>query len=1477
MKNKIAAGLVCVLAANLLAAGPIPITGSFSVVQAAEEATSLESVYFPTTTAVSQHPALSVTFKSPVQPGDTLTTKSFTVKSTADDTTVFTIPGEKMRVASDGLRVDLPLEEAKWEEVDPDKHFLENNAGYYVEASSGILKTKPTTSQEASLPWAGISLGDKTTWAFRIAAAPDNVAPKLVAQTPKTGAIAVPVTSKLVLDFDETVNFDDTKIADLKIAKLQSNGTPGTAVSLKPEQVKGTGTSRITIEGLTLDNAADYQVTYPAGVFKDIAGNSAAAAANGSWKFRTISTDENPPVVNAFSPRPGLVGADLNAPLALTFSQPVKPAADSEKKTIKIYRLDNNQLVQTVSASSLTPSAANPRSVQVPHDALVRGTSYYVTVDQGAFVDLDGRPYAGTASTSEWTFTTTGDALTLTALSPANGAVGVARTNNLQLSFSRPVHLSAVAGTSMTVTRSGGTVHETLPLNGQQVSGFGTSTLKIAMTKPLEAGYVYTVALTNGSLEDAEGNAFPSSSKPLTWSFTTVTDGQSIAMTSLTPNDRSVDVQLDTPIRVAFNRNIAVGNGTVSLNKATGTGSKVAAQVSVNPSNARELLIVPSSALEPGTSYYVDLPAGSVTDAVSTGIQFAGLKGQEQWSFRTIAADTTVPIVQSAVMNSSNQIRLAYNKQLDSVSYPLLSSYSVTVNGEKRGLNDIFVRGESVYLTLDTGAAVGQDVKVSYMPDVRPLRDLKGNKAAALTGYAVKNNIETALPKPVEGTAYSRSINLTFASNLGPVDNRAYQQFSATADGGYIGIEGITYSAKSITLYTSSAIPDGSIVSVSYTPGPYPIQDASGQNLSGFRSFNVRNLLDRRPPEFVSAELSGKELILNYNEALATDQLPTNSQFSVLANGLPVYVTGVAVDGQKVRLTLASSLIAANGVNVSYVPGVLKLTDLNLNAAGYLNLQPVGAATGTSGIRSATVNGTALQITFTGALMGTTNPQAAQFSVFADEAYAGVDNMSVTGSTVSLNLTNPIKTGQKVQVSYTPGTEPLKNAEGTAVPAFTRLAVDNLTGTAAGGSAAGTGSIPIMSGTEFGNSMSILGSGASTSSGASTKYNQDTHTYTLQPAALKSALEASMNNGTRSVVFETPATDNSALVNIPLPILSEVAKKSDNLSVAVRYKNVLFELPLKDLQALMNASPTSAYVQVAIEPVPAAASLALRSTLLDSKAETLADSVDIRMTPLTAGMAANSNAPAVKGNYYFKLPVSSAAGQTSVVYEDSDSSRPFFVPSYLDSSAAGTVISGTTVGNRVLTPVSTTFAYSDMNSHWAKDTVNELASKFILETKNGNNFSPGTTITRGTFAEYIARGMGLPFDAVAANQFRDANYSRYLGGAIGAAVNAGIINGNTDGTFRANDPITREQMAAMMVRALNYAGIDPTLNSGTADVLSKFKDSRNITFTTEAAKAVRAGVIKGGSDGKFNPKGNATQAEAATMLQRVLQEAGYLN
>lgn len=96
----------------------------------------------------------------------------------------------------------------------------------------------------------------------------------------------------------------------------------------------------------------------------------------------------------------------------------------------------------------------------------------------------------------------------------------------------------------------------------------------------------------------------------------------------------------------------------------------------------------------------------------------------------------------------------------------------------------------------------------------------------------------------------------------------------------------------------------------------------------------------------------------------------------------------------------------------------------------------------------------------------------------------------------------------------------------------------------------------------------------------------------------------------------------------------------------------------------------------------------------------------------------------------------------------------------------------------------------------------------------------------------------------------------------------GIVNGNPDGTFCPNKQITRKQLATMLYRYATGVGME---TSG-ASSLSKFADGNQVSgyAKEEISWAVEKGVINGKSHDKLDPKGNATRAEVATMLMRLV-------
>ena len=102
---------------------------------------------------------------------------------------------------------------------------------------------------------------------------------------------------------------------------------------------------------------------------------------------------------------------------------------------------------------------------------------------------------------------------------------------------------------------------------------------------------------------------------------------------------------------------------------------------------------------------------------------------------------------------------------------------------------------------------------------------------------------------------------------------------------------------------------------------------------------------------------------------------------------------------------------------------------------------------------------------------------------------------------------------------------------------------------------------------------------------------------------------------------------------------------------------------------------------------------------------------------------------------------------------------------------------------------------------------------------------------------------------------------------VAAAVNAGIVTGVSDTEFAPNANITRQDMALMLTRAADAAGIE--LRSGAE---TTFTDEASIAgYALDAVKTMsRAGIVNGFDDGSFMPMNNATRAQAAVVIYRTM-------
>jgi len=188
----------------------------------------------------------------------------------------------------------------------------------------------------------------------------------------------------------------------------------------------------------------------------------------------------------------------------------------------------------------------------------------------------------------------------------------------------------------------------------------------------------------------------------------------------------------------------------------------------------------------------------------------------------------------------------------------------------------------------------------------------------------------------------------------------------------------------------------------------------------------------------------------------------------------------------------------------------------------------------------------------------------------------------------------------------------------------------------------------------------------------------------------------------------------------------------------------------------------------------------------------------------------------------------------------------------------------------VVTEEETPVTFTDINKTWAKPYIESLASKQIIKGKTPTTFAPNDKITRGQFAILLSRSLELPkqdFQGTFSDVTKKMDWISFE-----AAGRAGIIK-VTDGKFRPNQPITRQQMATMIIRAIEYK--DASVLEGVKnDVI--FADAKDITAYAKTSVDLAAGLgIVNGKEVKgkdvFEPKANATRAHASKMVYYMLE------
>lgn len=176
--------------------------------------------------------------------------------------------------------------------------------------------------------------------------------------------------------------------------------------------------------------------------------------------------------------------------------------------------------------------------------------------------------------------------------------------------------------------------------------------------------------------------------------------------------------------------------------------------------------------------------------------------------------------------------------------------------------------------------------------------------------------------------------------------------------------------------------------------------------------------------------------------------------------------------------------------------------------------------------------------------------------------------------------------------------------------------------------------------------------------------------------------------------------------------------------------------------------------------------------------------------------------------------------------------------------------------------------YADVpDSFWAAKVIKELSAKHIIAGQTEETFAPLAPVTRAEFAVLLASALQLP-KLETDTLFTDVAPSQWYAAEIAAASKAGLVEGVSAASFTPDATITREQMAAMLVRAHRIAKLPSAQTKPAAD----FADSADISEWAQAEvdAAVQLGLIHGRADGQFAPKAVLNRAESAQAIYNLL-------
>ncbi|HBN82388.1 MAG TPA: hypothetical protein DDZ89_00940, partial [Clostridiales bacterium] len=194
--------------------------------------------------------------------------------------------------------------------------------------------------------------------------------------------------------------------------------------------------------------------------------------------------------------------------------------------------------------------------------------------------------------------------------------------------------------------------------------------------------------------------------------------------------------------------------------------------------------------------------------------------------------------------------------------------------------------------------------------------------------------------------------------------------------------------------------------------------------------------------------------------------------------------------------------------------------------------------------------------------------------------------------------------------------------------------------------------------------------------------------------------------------------------------------------------------------------------------------------------------------------------------------------------------------------------------------------FHDIENHWSREDIEIMAAKQIINGYDGTHFVPERTVSRAEFAKMVVQSLltnpyyKIKMTDLVRPLFVDVHEKAWYRPYVDTAAYYNIIQGSGNAIFRPNDPVTREEMAVILIRVMNSEE-EVQWMKGQYDaklIPAPFNDMDDTSSWAlgSVLLAQQKGIFKGDQNGNLRPDDYVTRAEAAVILKRTMALQGLL-